>query len=305
MRRAATAVALALLTIACTRTPLTSPGPRVTSSSSPSPLGSSPTVSPRAFLPDPDRPVPGRAADLASDLVTTTRELHSAIDRWLDAGDPWVWPPPEDVELLALYQQRLARKLGADPKLLNPTIEKLPARLRGEVRANASAAANLLSLVHPISGPSGFATQRPLTAGALLDYYREAEGRFGVAWEVLAAVNHVESKFGRVRSASYAGAQGPMQFIPSTWAAYGLGGDVHDPHDAIMGAANYLRASGAPHDYRRALYAYNPSNAYVDAVMAYAEQMMDDPHDYYAYYNWQVFVETTSGSRRLTGPGLD
>jgi hypothetical protein len=72
-----------------------------------------------------------------------------------------------------------------------------------------------------------------------------------------------------------------------------------------MGAANYLRASGAPGDYRAALYAYNPSDAYVDAVMAYARQMMGDPDDYFAYYNWQVFVETTSGSRRLTGPGLD
>jgi membrane-bound lytic murein transglycosylase B len=66
--------------------------------------------------------------------------------------------------------------------------------------------------------------------------------------------NYAESKFGRVVSASSAGAQGPMQFIPSTWAAYGLGGDVHDPHDAILGAANYVHASGAPGNYRVALF---------------------------------------------------
>jgi membrane-bound lytic murein transglycosylase B len=79
--------------------------------------------------------------------------------------------------------------------------------------------------------------------------------------------NYAESKFGRVVSASSAGAQGPMRFIASTWAAYGLGGDVHDPHDAILGAANYLHASGAPENDRVALYRYNPVPEYVDAVM--------------------------------------
>ena len=97
--------------------------------------------------------------------------------------------------------------------------------------------------------------------------YLEAERRFGVAWQVLAAVNFVESAFGRLRNASTAGAQGPMQFLPSTWRAYGLGGDIDDPRDAILGAANYLHASGAPRDYRRALFAYNHSPAYVDAVL--------------------------------------
>jgi hypothetical protein len=58
-----------------------------------------------------------------------------------------------------------------------------------------------------------------------------------------------------------------MQFLPATWRAYGLGGDVHDPHDAILGAANLLRASGAPTDNRRALFAYNHSTLYVDAVL--------------------------------------
>jgi Transglycosylase SLT domain len=125
-----------------------------------------------------------------------------------------------------------------------------------------------------------------------------------VSWAVLAAVNHVESKFGRVRSNSSAGAQGPMQFISSTWDAYGMGGNVHDPHDAIMGAANYLHASGAPRSYRSALYAYNHSWAYVDAVLLYAQQMRTDIRDYYEYYCWQAFVLTPAGDKRLTGPGL-
>jgi hypothetical protein len=79
-----------------------------------------------------------------------------------------------------------------------------------------------------------------------------------------------------------------MQFIPSTWEAYGLGGDVTIPRDAILGAANYLAASGGPSDMRKALYAYNPSNAYVWAVTMYALNMADDPRAYLAYWNWAV-----------------
>ena len=121
---------------------------------------------------------------------------------------------------------------------------------------------------------------------------------------MLAAVNLIESAFGRLRNTSTAGAQGPMQFIPSTWAAYGMGGDIRDPRDAILGAANYLHASGAPRDIRRALYAYNPSDHYVNAVLAYAERIRRDPRALFSYYSWQVYVRTTAGTRRITGPGL-
>jgi membrane-bound lytic murein transglycosylase B len=119
---------------------------------------------------------------------------------------------------------------------------------------------------------------------------------------VLAAVNFVETAFGKVRSRSTAGAQGPMQFLPATWRAYGLGGDVDDPRDAILGAANYLRASGAPADLRRALFAYNHSTLYVDAVLAYARAMKRDVGAYHGFHAWQVFVRTPRGYRRLTRP---
>jgi membrane-bound lytic murein transglycosylase B len=114
---------------------------------------------------------------------------------------------------------------------------------------------------------------------------------------------YVESKFGRVVSSSSAGAQGPMQFLPSTWEAYGLGGDVRDPRDAIMGAANYLRASGAPGDGRAALYAYNPVRPYGDAVLAYARAIARDRSVFYELYAWQVYVVTERGDVRQTGPG--
>jgi membrane-bound lytic murein transglycosylase B len=93
-----------------------------------------------------------------------------------------------------------------------------------------------------------------------------------------------------------------MQFLPDTWHRYGLGGNVHDPHDAIRGAANYLRSSGAPRHLRRALHAYNPSAAYVDAILRYARQIQADRTMFFALYNWQVFVKTPRGDRRVTGP---
>jgi membrane-bound lytic murein transglycosylase B len=118
----------------------------------------------------------------------------------------------------------------------------------------------------------------------LRGYYREARRRSGIGAMLLAAVNLVESDFGRVRNNSVAGAQGPMQFMPATWRTYGRGGDVHDPHDAILGAARFLAAAGAPREERAALYSYNPSPLYVTAGSRYARVMRRDPLAYYMFY---------------------
>jgi len=126
----------------------------------------------------------------------------------------------------------------------------------------------------------------PAPSAKLLTWYREAQRRFGVRWQLLAAINFVESAFGRARSASVAGAQGPMQFEPATWQRYGLGGNVHDPHDAILGAANYLAANGARTDERDALWHYNPSSLYVDAVLHYAHRITHIRYAFAEYYAW-------------------
>lgn len=280
----------------------------------PGAAGSSPTTASQApgpsesaeraaqFLPSPDRPIPRRPQALADQLAATTLALRSSIDEWLATS---AGRPPTPLLLQALFQQRLYGRLAREPALARNTLARLPPPLQGPAAANVTARTELLSLVSPVTGPIRLRTRQPFPPGQLLRSFREAERRFGVAWEVLAAVMFVESRFGRVRSASSAGAQGPMQFIPATWEAYGMGGDVSDPGDAVLGAANYLRASGAPGDYRRALYAYNHAWPYVDAVLLYARQMMRDPRNYYAYHSWQVYVRTDSGLRRLTGPGLD
>ena len=84
----------------------------------------------------------------------------------------------------------------------------------------------------------------PAPPATLLGYYQEAEATFGVPWQYLAAINLVETGMGRITGLSVAGAQGPMQFMPATWEAFGDGGDVHNPRDAILGAARYLAHNG-------------------------------------------------------------
>jgi membrane-bound lytic murein transglycosylase B len=205
------------------------------------------------------------------------------------------------VVLHALFQQRMYRLLARDERLAGATVARLPERLAQTSRDFLVAHRELYRLTPPIAARAIKVGPAP-SAFALLRYYRDAQRKFHVSWNVLAAVNFVESKFGKLRSASAAGAQGPMQFLPSTWRAYGLGGNVHDAQDAINGAANYLHASGAPRRMRRALYAYNPSSAYVDAVLRYARRIQADRTTFFALYNWQVFVKTPSGDRRVTGP---
>jgi len=225
-------------------------------------------------------------------------DLQAAIDHWRASGER---RPPEDVTLYALYEQRILILLTERRTLSRAVLARLPLRDARPLRSELTARRELGSLSRP-RPLSAFRTGPAAPADRLLGYYREAQQRFGVGWNVLAAVNFVESAFNKLRNASSAGAQGPMQFLPSTWRRYGLGGDVHDPHDAILGAANYLHANGAPRNYPRALYRYNPSPLYVDAVLRYASRIRSDPQAFYVFYSRQVFVRTPRGLVRLTGP---
>jgi membrane-bound lytic murein transglycosylase B len=103
-----------------------------------------------------------------------------------------------------------------------------------------------------------------------------AASRYGVPWRVLAAINEIESHNGRLLGPSLAGAVGWMQFLPSTWRQYGLDAngdgqaDPANPADAIFSAARYLAAAGASTDIRRAIYAYNHADWYVNDVLRLA-----------------------------------
>jgi membrane-bound lytic murein transglycosylase B len=128
-----------------------------------------------------------------------------------------------------------------------------------------------------------------LHANKILSFYREAQRRFGIRWQLLAAINFVESDFGRARTTAKADAQGPMQFEPATWRAYGLGGDVNDDHDAILGAANLLAANGGRTNERAALMHYNRSPLYWDAVLHLAHRMATVPTAFREYYAWRLY----------------
>ena len=103
---------------------------------------------------------------------------------------------------------------------------------------------------------------------------------------------------GRIIGTSSAGAVGPMQFLPETWARC-CTGDPTAPHDAIVGAATYLLQSGGITDMQVALHEYNPNDSYVATVTAFAENMRDNPQLYNAYREWQVFYASAVGTIRL------
>ena len=138
----------------------------------------------------------------------------------------------------------------------------------------------------------------PPPADELLGYYREAEAATGVPWQYLAAIHFQETRMGRIVGVSSAGAVGPMQFLPSTWAEC-CEGDPTVERDAILGAATYLVDRGAPADMQAALNGYNPNAGYVGAVSAYAQNMIDDERAYLGYHGWQVFYGSSAGTVRL------
>jgi membrane-bound lytic murein transglycosylase B len=117
----------------------------------------------------------------------------------------------------------------------------------------------------------------------LLPIYQAAAVQYGVPWQILAAINEIETNYGTDQSVSTAGAVGWMQFMPATWIQYGVDAldagyaDPYNPVDAIFAAARYLRAAGAATDLHAAILAYNHSEEYVDSVLLRAKLISSYP----------------------------
>jgi hypothetical protein len=233
-------------------------------------------------------PASADAADpeqIAAELSANDTALRQAVANWREtAGDPPAGQAPAEVMGPSLLLQERVRRLAKSRKLATATIAELPGSLAGDIRA-LTAAAVKLNRLHGGGKPRKLKVGKPEPLADLVGHYREAEAADDVHVHYLAAINLVETKFGRVKSNSTASAKGPMQFIDSTWKIYGKG-DVRDPHDAIRAAARLLRDRGAPGNYARALYAYNNSKLYVQAVSIYAKLIARDPDAMEILYCW-------------------
>ena len=291
VRRLAPVVALSLLAVACAGRdgpPRPSgPGPAAGPAApgpAPADQQAPPTTNPAPPAPGP--PAQGPAA-VAASLVAAEQAIRN----------PAV--PTASLEPTARSQQDAYRALIEHPDWMPQVLAATPAAMHATIRANVAAGAELRALHKPQTRLPPWRIVSPAPAHELLRYYRAAQADLGIPWQYLAAIHLVETRMGRIRGTSVAGAQGPMQFLPSTWARYGNGGDINSNRDSIFAAARLLAANGGPGDMRRALYRYNPTPRYVNAVSAYAGQMRENERAYFAYYHWQVYYRMVDGDRLL------
>jgi murein DD-endopeptidase MepM/ murein hydrolase activator NlpD len=234
-------------------------------------------------VPAPAPPEPAPSSTATSSTPTTSATTTPA-------PETTTVPAPE------VRTQRPQRPTAVTHGHASPSAAKPPKKQvdKGSASAEAKANANAVS-------PSALTPPLPSTLGGslsgvpsffidsfsippfLLPIYQAAGAAYGIPWQVLAAINEVETDYGRDLSVSSAGAEGWMQFLPSTWGQYGV--DVNDdgfedpynPADAIFGAARYLKAAGGDTDIRAAILAYNHSQAYVNSVLLRARLLGGTP----------------------------
>jgi membrane-bound lytic murein transglycosylase B len=278
MRRAVAAavVALALGNAACTSSGSDDDGATTTTTTS----RRVPSTTTTTAI---ERTAPATAAEAARRIELVESVIH----------DPAITDDDPRLAAAGHAEQVLVRAYADHPDWL----ATVPERWRATVADGVEAQTALRSLVatEPKTTLPAWTIRAPKPIAELRRAYDEGAARWGVPWHYLAAVHFVETKMGRIVGDSSAGAQGPMQFLPSTWAAYGEG-DIRDDHDAILAAARYLAASGAPARMSEALFAYNHSERYVRAITIYAERMKADPLAYRGYWGWQVYYATGRGA---------
>jgi soluble lytic murein transglycosylase-like protein len=241
-------------------------------------------------LPDapstPDVAQPRLASDpaqLADDLVADEHALR----------DP---STGEGALAAAAHRQQAAyRAIGRHPEWDATMRPRIPPSLLDVYDRNVDARRQLHAMTVVRDTLPAWRIDPPAPAGELLGYYHQAESESGVGWNYLAAINLIETRLGSIAGVSTAGAQGPMQFLPGTFAAYGQGGDINSPRDSIMAAGRYLAANGFANDRDHAIYLYNHANEYVRAVDQYAALIGADPAAFATYYRWDVYCYTTAG----------
>jgi membrane-bound lytic murein transglycosylase B len=222
-------------------------------------------------------------AQLADDLVADELALRN--------------PSTAEPALVAAArrQQAAYRAIGRHPEWDATARPRIPPSLLDVYDRNVDARRQLTAMSYVKDTLPAWRIEPPVPADELMSYYHAAESESGVGWNYLAAINLIETRFGSIVGVSTAGAQGPMQFLPSTFAAYGQGGDINSPRDSIMAAGRYLAANGFANDRDHAIYGYNHANDYVRAVDQYAALIGTDPAAFATYYRWDVYYYTTAG----------
>jgi murein DD-endopeptidase MepM/ murein hydrolase activator NlpD len=165
-----------------------------------------------------------------------------------------------------------------------------------------------------VAFPASFSTPPPdpvqLSSAQLLSLWQSAGKAYSIPWQVLAAINKVESNFGRNMGPSSAGAVGWMQFLPSTWAEWGVDAngdgvaDPWNPDDAVFSAARYLAAAGGANDLPRAVYAYNHADWYVNEVLGLADLYDQGASTTFALDRLQVDLDAAQSTMAAVSAGL-
>jgi hypothetical protein len=245
-------------------------------------LGAVPTPTPTATAPPAPAPggtaTPGPAASRGS-----TQGSPSAAGNTGSGASALASPQRSGGNQSRGVGNALARPQGRPPAARRRTAGADRARDGTPTRANPT-----LSIVKPGAAAIGvpnFFIDKFRIPPFLLPIYQAAGIEYGVRWEVLAAINEIETDYGRNLNVSTAGAVGWMQFLPSTWKRYGVDAngdgqqDPYNPADAIFAAARYLRAAGGDQNLRGAIFAYNHATWYVDSVLLRARVIAGLPAD--------------------------
>jgi Transglycosylase SLT domain len=238
---------------------------------------------------------PGAAQAGTTPTTTTTTPVPAPPGTTTQATPP---PPPQEAPTVVLQRrQKTTSGSKASPRQTSTTVKpKSTKTTSGKAKSNKAAGPNGVAV-----SPQAVASQAALAAALassaasvqaldfyriplfLLPIYKAAAVQYGVPWQILAAVNEIETNYGTDQSVSTAGAVGWMQFMPATWLQYGVDAlnagyaDPYNPVDAVFAAARYLRAAGAATNLRGAILAYNHSEEYANSVLLRAKLISTYP----------------------------